>query len=77
MISASRRNETALEIAAKWGGIDGGHHKDWVIDQMVRALTGCEGATGGESNEYREFVKLASEGPYGPDTYPWETGIAP
>lgn len=30
----------ALEIA-KTGAYDGAHHKQWVIDQMIRALTGC------------------------------------
>ncbi len=28
----------ALDIAKKYGDIDGAHHKAWVIDQMVRAL---------------------------------------
>jgi hypothetical protein len=36
-----RRIPAALDIAAQFGGIDGDHHKAWVIDQMVRALTGC------------------------------------
>lgn len=31
----------ALEFASAYGQTDGGHHKMWVIDQMVRALTGC------------------------------------
>jgi hypothetical protein len=30
----------ALQIAARYGQIDGAHHKAWVIDQMVRALLG-------------------------------------
>lgn len=29
----------ALEIA-RLGAYDGAHHKDWVLDQVVRALTG-------------------------------------
>lgn len=28
-------------FCADYGTIDGEHHKQWVIDQMVRALTGC------------------------------------
>jgi hypothetical protein len=82
----------ALEIAVKYNGIDGGHHKTWVIDQMVRALTGCPtlqrestDANGkkyfydalGESEEYRELVRKAREGEDGPETYDWNTGIAP
>lgn len=82
----------ALEIAAQFGGIDGGHHKMWVIDQMVRALIGCsvikktandcngvkfEYEAFGESDEYRRFVADANDGADGPQTYSWDTGIAP
>ena len=38
----------ALEFAEKYGRTDGAHHKAWVIDQMVRALTGAD---------YVEFVR--------------------
>jgi len=58
----------ALEFARDYGGIDGDHHKMWVIDQMVRALTG---------DKYDEWVKKHNKGEDGPDTYEWETGIAP
>ena len=34
------RISKAIDLAVQWGGIDGGHHKTWVIDQMVRALAG-------------------------------------
>lgn len=53
---------------AHYGQIDGGHHKTWVIDQMVRIITG-EG--------YGDFVKEYSNGEDGPDSYIWDTGIAP
>jgi hypothetical protein len=61
---------------------DGDHHKMWVIDQMVRALTGCpvvpvtatdiNGVTyqyeaQGESPEYQAFLALGE----------WSEGIAP
>ena len=81
------RIEKALEYAFKYGGIDGGHHKMWVIDQMVRALTGCpdieqEAAWGyysvqGESEEYEEWVRRHCDGEDGPDTYEWDEGIPP
>jgi hypothetical protein len=78
------RIEKATEIAIKYGGIDGAHHKDWVIDQMVRALCGSpytENEHGfrfyGESAEYLKLVRDACDGEDGPDTYGWETGIAP
>lgn len=62
-------NETkAVEIAVTYGGFDGGHHKDWVIDQMVRQLTG---------DNYDAVVSDARAGEDGPETYSWEIGIAP
>lgn len=90
--TAQDRIGKALEIAAECGGIDGGHHKMWVIDQMVRALTGCpmEEKTHvdyrdvpysyeamGESEEYRRFVAEYEAGEDGPDTYEWDEGAAP
>lgn len=72
----------ALDVA-KYGKYDGGHHKDWVIDQMVRYLTGCPlvdmvneyAANGplhyqglGESDGYRGFLG---------DVGHWSEGIAP
>jgi hypothetical protein len=64
------RIKRALDIANRYGGYDGGHHKSWVIDQMVRALLGCPdvekmGGSGrakysyitqGESKEYLDWV---------------------
>ena len=40
----------------------------WVIDQMVRALTG---------DGYEAWVKLQKDGEDGPNTYDWDEGIAP
>lgn len=58
----------AIEIAVRWGGVDGGHHKAWVIDQMVRALAG---------DGYAALVAEACDGEDGPETYEWNEGIAP
>lgn len=58
----------ALRIAHGFGGTDGAHHKDWVIDQMVRALTG---------DAYETWVENFNAGEYGPNTYEWPQGIAP
>ena len=86
------RIEKAIDVAVRYGGIDGDHHKAWVIDQMVRELTGCPmqkmineyGVAGpfeyeglGESDEYTELVVRACEGADGPETYSWDVGIAP
>lgn len=34
------RIEVALELAQRFGSIHELHHKTWLVDQMVRALTG-------------------------------------
>ena len=67
-MSEQDRIDKAIEIAVKYGGIDGAHHKDWVIDQMVRALAG---------DQYDAVVAEACRGNDGPQTYSWETGVAP
>lgn len=80
--SAEDRIAKALGFAEN-GVYDGAHHKDWVIDQMVRALTGRpmveRSATDGngkpytydaqgENDDYRRFVH---------DNPGWDEGIAP
>lgn len=67
-MSESTRVKDALEIARLYGSIDGEWHKDWVIDQMVRALTG---------SDYELWVRHVRAGKDGPETYPWNVGIAP
>lgn len=67
-MSKKKKIEKALEVAISYGGIDGDHHKAWVIDQMVRALTG---------EEYEAVVADAKSGEDGPETYSWDEGIAP
>lgn len=66
----NERIDEALDAAMHWGGIDGADHKMYVIDQMVRALTG--GGAG-----YEGWVKDYE----GPDSdgeeYEWDCGVAP
>jgi hypothetical protein len=66
----SIRIELALEIASSYGGIDGDHHKMWVIDQMVQALCGGR-------EDYNTWVAEHDDGEDGPHTYEWDHGIAP
>ncbi|WP_326554626.1 hypothetical protein [Micromonospora sp. NBC_01813] len=54
----------ALAIAFKHGGYDGAHHKAWVIDRMVRALTGGE--------HYAAWIKGYEQD----GEYEWERGVA-
>lgn len=86
--SLEDRINKALAVAVAYGGIDGAHHKDWTIDQMVRALTGCPVVKDnlgtehvihqqGESAEYQGLIAQACAGEDGPNTYEWSTGIAP
>jgi hypothetical protein len=58
------RIDKALELAFQYGQIDGSHHKEWVIDQMVRILT---------DDHYDAWIGHYKDG----DQYEWETGIAP
>lgn len=74
-MSPPERIENALALAMRYGGVDGAHHKDWLIDQMVRALLGSK--DGEETAEYADFVAEAEAGEDGPGTYLWDVGIAP
>lgn len=58
----------AIDIALEYGQTDGAHHKMWVIDQMLRALTG---------DDYDRIITDYCTGSDGPDTYWWDEGIAP
>lgn len=62
-----RRIEAALGFIERYGGIDGGHHKQWVLDQVVRSLV----------SDYPAWVKAQKMGEDGPATYDWDEGIAP
>lgn len=58
----------AIALGFRYGCRDGEHHKQWVIDQMLRELA---------SKEYERFVKEYEDGEDGPKTYEWDKGIAP
>lgn len=59
--------ERALELIYQYGGTDGGHHKQWVLDQLVRIL----------APDYDQWIKDFCNGEDGPETYAWDEGIAP
>lgn len=56
-----------LDVITQYGGIDGAHHKQWVLDQIVRFA----------APNYEEWVKYYEDGEDGPKTYEWDVGIAP
>lgn len=57
-----------LELIHEYGGIDGEHHKKWVLDQILRNVAGIE---------YVKWVADYKAGEDGPETYEWDEGIAP
>jgi hypothetical protein len=61
--------EKAIDLAVEYGGIDGAHHKMWVIDQIIQILAGEE--------RYNQIVADSCSGEDGPNTYEWDEGIAP
>lgn len=57
----------AMDLIYKYGGIGGEHHKQWLLDQLVRKL----------SDDYDSWIRYHNDGEDGPNTYEWDTGIAP
>lgn len=56
----------ALVTIIRFGGIDGDHHKAWVIDQVTRCLTG---------DNYEQFVQwVCADDLEGEE---WDVGVAP
>ncbi len=47
------RIEIAIGLIADYGSIEGEPHKIWLIDQILRTLTGCP--IEGENDEYRQL----------------------
>lgn len=41
ILAHGNTNERAAALALQYGGIDGSHHKQWLIDQMLRTLCGA------------------------------------
>ena len=64
----SKGEITVIDLINQYGGIDGAHHKQWLIDQIVQTIMG---------DDYDEWVRLYNLGEDGPDTYEWDKGIAP
>jgi hypothetical protein len=83
-------SDWAMMYIEMYGGIDGGHHKTWVLDQVARILKGASikvrlaswegGQTEyrfnvGSSAQYRAWVKEMKGS--GNETYEYDVGIAP
>jgi hypothetical protein len=63
-----KRISAALWCITCFGGIDGAHHKQWCLDQVVRIL---------KAEQYEDWVEEFEDGEDGSDTYSWDEGIAP
>ena len=61
------QQQDALDLINDYGGIDGAHHKQWLLDQLVRIL----------AYDYDEWVIQFNYGDEGAHTYEWDEGIAP
>lgn len=59
------RINKAVDLAWRYGNIEGDHHQKWVIDQMLRHLL--------TENEYARFIHDYEES----GEYKWDLGIAP
>ena len=67
MLNSKVKIKIVLDLIEKYGGIDGDHHKQWLLDQIVVIL----------APDYRKWIQEYSLGEDGPNTYIWDTGIAP
>lgn len=60
--------EEIKDLLLRLGGVDGEHHKQWIIDQVLRMVTG---------EKYEAIITQWNHGEDGEDTYQWNNGIAP
>lgn len=65
----TKKEVDIVTLIGSFGGIDGAHHKQWVLDQVLRKLLGARG--------YTKWLKDHNAGEDGPNTYSWDEGIAP
>ncbi len=61
--------QKVYELIGRYGSYDGGHHKQWVLDQILQQTMTEE--------EYKAWLADYADGEDGPHTYAWDQGIAP
>lgn len=87
------QQDWAMLWIERYGGIDGDHHKTWVLDQVARILKGTkvivkvakwENGTEEERfildkppKKYWQWVEDMKDGEDGANTYDYDFGIAP
>jgi hypothetical protein len=62
------KTKDVLYLLAEFGGIDGAHHKQWLLDQIARVLL---------EDNYSAWVAEYNQGQEGPNASSWDEGIAP
>jgi hypothetical protein len=63
-----KRIDDAVDVILRWGSFDDAHHKQWALDQALRALLG-DGYAARVARENDERVSAGYD--------PWEEGVAP
>jgi hypothetical protein len=71
-ISDKEKIKQAIDLCFQYGPIDGGHHKMWVIDQVLRIL--LQDKYKEEIEKYEHFYDEETNEEY---YYEWDCGIAP
>ena len=56
-----------IDHIEQYGGIDGAHHKQWLLNELIKILV----------DDYDGWVVDYEDGEDGPNTYQWDIGIAP
>lgn len=68
--SSNPKINEAVELIFRYGGIDGDHHKQWVLDNVLQILL--------FESEYDKFVKQYRLDEDGEELYgEWDKGVAP
>ena len=68
MSTDAERIDAAIDLMEELSTLDLARHGTWVLDQLLRVLAG---------NQYGQIVADIRNGEDGPDTYTWDTGVAP
>ena len=76
--TSCKRCDAVLDIIHQYGGEDGAHHKQWVLDQVLRAILGDKYEAWIHEFEF-EPSDTEHDDERGEDgrLYEWDTGITP
>ena len=64
----NNKKQQVLDLIFEYGGINGSHHKQWLLNEIVKVIT---------EDEYKNWTAYFENGEDGPKTYEWDIGIAP